>query len=284
MRRCVPTLSSLALLAGCMLASPALAAPSDSFAAAIATTKSAMMADPQKALGSARAAERSASAMPASREARVAMATAQWLEGEALLYSNDAGHAAPIVEAALAVGERDAPFTKLHGDLVRSRGAIAATGGHVQEALADYQRTYGIIRRAGEKRSQAIALQDSGGIYLDAGDYQRVLDYYGQSAEVFHDDPFLLLTTHNNRGEVLREMKRLPEAVSEFRLALAAARHADSPVLRTRILTNLALAQVDTGDLAAAQQSVATALSLSESGDARGWRNIVSGAGAKLAV
>jgi signal transduction histidine kinase len=284
MHRGVQTLSGLALLGSALAASPAVAAPADTFAAAIAATKSAMMTDPQKALVGARSAERIAAAMPPSREARVALATAQWLEGEALLYSNDTSHAAPIAEAALAVVQRDAPFTKLHGDLVRSRGAIAATGGHVQDALADYQRAYDIFRRAGEKRSQAIALQDIGGIYLDAGDYQRVLDYYGQSAEVFHDDPFLLLTTHNNRGEVLREMKRLPEAVSEFRAALAAARHADSPVLRTRILTNLALAQVDTGDLAAAQQSVATALQLSASGDAHSWRNFVFGADAKLAA
>ncbi|MDB5710778.1 MAG: hypothetical protein JWL96_2848 [Sphingomonas bacterium] len=284
MRRCVKTLSGLALLTCGLAASPALAAPADAFGAAITATKSAMMTDPAKALTGAQAAERIAAAMPPSRDERLAMATAQWLEGEARLYTNDANAAAPIIDSALAIVARDAPNTKLHGDLTRSRGAIAATAGRVQDALADYQRAFEIFRRAGERRSQAIALQDIGGIYLDAGDYQRVLDYYGQSAEVFHDDPMLLLTTHNNRGEVLREMKRLPEAVSEFRLALAAARQVGSPLLQTRILTNLALAQVDTGDLDAAQQSVDLALRLSVAGDAHSWRNFVYGAGAKVAA
>lgn len=284
MRRCVPLFSGLALLGGALAGGPASAAPADAFGAAIAATKAAMMTAPEKALGRAQMAERIATAMPPTREARIAVATARWLEGEALIGTNDTSRAAPIIEAALAVVARDAPFTKLHGDLTRSRGAIAATAGRVQDALADYQRAHEIFRRAGERRSQAIALQDIGGIYLDAGDYQRVLDYYGQSAEVFHDDPFLLLTTHNNRGEVLREMKRLPEAVSEFRLALGAARKADSPLLQTRILTNLALTQVDTGDLGAAEQSVDLALRLSASGDAHSWRNFVYGAGAKIAA
>jgi len=284
MRRCVRLLAGIALLGSGLAAPPLFAAPTDAFGAAVAATKSAMMTDPQKALARAQAAERIATAMPPSREARIATATAQWLEGEALLYTNDANRAAPIIDAALAVVQRDAPFTKLHGDLMRSRGAIAATGGHVQDALADYQRAHEIFRRAGERRSQAIALQDIGGIYLDAGDYQRVLDYYGQSADVFHDDPMLLLTTHNNRGEVLREMKRLPEAIAEFRLALATARQVGSALLQTRILTNLALAQVDTGDLGGAEQSVDSALRLSAGGDAHSWRNFVYGAGAKIAA
>jgi signal transduction histidine kinase len=250
----------------------------------IAATKAAMMTDPQHALELSETALKTADALPDSKQKQIAIATAEWLQGEALIGINAPDRARPIIEKAVATVERAAPNTKLDGDLMRSRGALAAMAGHVQEALADYQRAHEIFRKADVLRSQAIALQDIGEIYLDAGDYQRVLDYYRQSAEVFSDDPSLLLTTHNNRAEVLRVMKRFPEAITEFRAALVIAHKLDSPLLETRILTNLSLAQVATGDLAGADQSVARAMRLSASGEAHGWQSSVFGAAAKIAA
>jgi len=250
----------------------------------IAATKAAMMTDPQHALDLSETALKTAYALPDSTQKQIAIATAEWLQGEALIGINAADRARPIIEKAVRTVERAAPNTKLDGDLMRSRGALAAMAGNVQEALADYQRAYEIFRKAGVLRSQAIALQDIGEIYLDAGDYQRVLDYYRQSAEVFSDDPYLLLTTHNNRAEVLRVMKRFPEAITEFRAGLAIAHKLASPLLETRILTNLSLAEVATGDLAGADQSVARAMQLSASGEAHGWQSSVFGAAAKIAA
>ena len=292
-----PNLSALAvaLILPCV-AIPATASGAGSAASAgsttgmagfdrnIAATKAAMMTDPQRALDLSATALKTAEAFPDSPQKQIAIATAEWLEGEALIGINAPDRARPIIEKAVATVERAAPDTKLDGDLMRSRGALAAMAGNVQEALADYQRAHEIFRKAGVLRSQAIALQDIGEIYLDAGDYQRVLDYYRQSAEVFSDDPFLLLTTHNNRAEVLRVMKRFPEAIAEFRAALVIARKVDSPLLETRILTNLSLAQVATGDLAGADRSVARAMQLSASGEAHGWQSSVFGAAAKIAA
>ncbi|MDB5704263.1 MAG: hypothetical protein JWN66_1379, partial [Sphingomonas bacterium] len=58
----------------------------------------------------------------------------------------------------------------------------------------------------------------------------------------------------------------------------------ESPLLETRILTNLALAQVDAKDLAGADMSVFQATRLSGSGEARGWQPFVFGAAAKVAA
>lgn len=261
----------LLLMAAGLAAAPALAQDDARFAAfdrSVAATKAAMMGDPQAALTTAKQSLALAQALPPGSRAEIARATAQWLEGEALIRINALDRAGPPIEAALATVLHQAPASKLAGDLMRSRGAIAATGGRVQEALADFQAAYRIFVRAGETRSQAIALQDIGAIYLDAGDYQRVLDYYARSAEVYSADPYILLTTHNNRAQVLREMKRYSEAVTEYRKAVADARTVGSPQLEVSILTNLAATLVDAGKLREAATMIARAAELPASGEA----------------
>ena len=254
------------------------------FDRSVVITKAAMMADPQDALGKADRSLELAKSLPAGRTADISLATAQWLKAEALIGSNAPDRAKPIVENALVTVKRSAPRSKLAGDLMRSRGAIAAIGGHVQEALTDFQAAYRIFSDAGETRSRAIAIQDIGALYLDAGDYERVLRYYAQSAEIFHDDAYLLLSTHNNRAVVLREMKRYPEAVAEYDAALADARKLHSPLLEAQILTNLAAAQVDAGRIDAADRSVVRASRLTGSGEAHGEQPYVFGVAAKVAA
>jgi signal transduction histidine kinase/Tfp pilus assembly protein PilF len=254
-----------------LAATPALAQDDPRFAAverSMAATKAAMMGDPRAALALARRSVALAEALPSGQRSDLARASAQWLEGEALIRINATDRAKPLIEAALATARREAPGSKLAGDLMRSRGAIAAMGGRVQEALADFQAAYRIFVRAGETRSQAIALQDIGAIYLDAGDYQHVLEYYARSAEVFSADPYILLTTHNNRAQVYREMKRYGEAVAEYRKALADARKIGSPQLEVGILTNLAATLVDAGRLPEASAAIARAGTLPAAGEA----------------
>ncbi len=251
------------------------------FEAAVEEAKAAMMADPEQGLVSAERALVRAQALPPSPAAERALATAEWLKGEAYLGLNQASKAGPIIDSAIARAERYAPNTKLHGDLMRSRGAIAAAT-NVVAALRDYQRAHDIFRAAGEVRSQAIALQDIGQIYSDAGDYPRTLEYYSQATELYRADPAFRLTSHNNRAEVLRELKRYDEAERDFTEALKSARELKSPMLETRILSNLANAQVEHGKFKDAERSIAEALRLSRSGEAAGWKPIVLGSAAKL--
>ena len=192
-----------------LVAAPAVAAvPPASFTAfdkSIDATKQAMMANPDRALASAQAAVALAHRLPRSHRADVAILEAEWLHGEALLYLNKIREAQPIVAATLARVARVAPNTKLHGDLLRSHGAIAAGNGDNGQALRDYLRAHDVFRTADVDRSQAISLQDIGLIYFEAGDYPRALDYYDQSADVFTGDPTLTLTMHNNRAEVFSQ-------------------------------------------------------------------------------
>jgi signal transduction histidine kinase len=253
------------------------------FERAVAEAKQAMMADPALAMTKADAAIARARELGSSPKAETALATAEWLKAEAYLFANQPEKAAPIVRAALDRIQHVAPNSKLHGDLMRSNAAIAVTTGHFQQALRDSRQAHEIFRVARETRSQAIALQDIALIYLEAGDYQRVLDYYAQAAELYTADPAFTLTTHNNRGEVLRKMGRNEEAAREFQLALAGARALDSPLLEVRILSNLASAQAKSGSTAAAARTVGRALRLARDGEAAGWKPMVFGAAAEVA-
>ena len=278
-----------------LLAAAAVMAPLPAFAAdnataqaafdrAVEDAKAAMNADPEHALAKSELAVKRAADLPPSAGKAMAVATAQWLRAESNIFSNHPEVAAPIVESTLHAVERIAPKSKLRGDLLRSRGAIAAMSGHVQEALHDFQQAYAVFRDAGVPRSQALALQDIGLIYWDAGDYQRVLQYYSQAGELYTADPAFTLTSHNNRGEVLVKLGKPKAAVVEFTAALKEARALRSVVLQIRVLDNLASALVDAGDLPSAREAIDQDLRLLRNGDAAGWKPFVLGAAAKVAA
>lgn len=274
------------LLAALMLPAAAAAQTADPFAAVdrgIAATKQAMMARPEQALASAVAAVALARALPPSARGREALGTAEWLHGEALIGVNGLSEAEPIVARTLAMVRRTAPRSKLHGDLLRSHGAIVSAQGRVLEALRDYQRAHEVFRAAGVARSQAIALQDIGAIYWDAGDYARTLDYYQQSADAFSGDATLTLTMFSNRAQVFYKQKRYTEAATAFRAALAVAKRLDSPLLQTRILTYLARSEIEAGRRESARRAIGQALTLSRRGEGAGWRPFVDGVAARIA-
>ncbi len=254
------------------------------FEQAIEDARSAMMvADPQGALGKADIALERAAKLPA-REAAIGRATALWLKVEANIGLNRLPEAEELLQAALPLAERYAPNTKLHGDLVRSRAGVAGLRGKMQSALQDYLAAHRIFRAAGEERSQAIALQDVGQLYWEAGDYERMLRYYAQARELYDDDPGFSLTTHNNRGEALRMLARPKDAEKEYQTALADARELGSTLLEMRILTNLAMIQTELGKFAEAQRNADRALQLSKNGEAADWRSYVYGTLAKIAA
>jgi signal transduction histidine kinase len=258
------------------------------FDAKIAHTKDVMMGDPRVARQAAKQALGIADALgkepgvPA-REAMMARATALWLLGEADLGLNDTATAKQVIGEALGIVERAAPASKLRGDLLRSRATLAEMSGDVQEALKDYLSAHRIFVARREARSQAIALQDIGNLYLEAHDYARVRKYYSQSFAAFSSDPWLNLATYNNRGEAYRGEKRFREAEAEYKLALAAARELKSALLEARILTNLADTQADLGKLDQAERTLASADRLVVRGEGANWRPFVLGVRARVA-
>nr|WP_253201543.1 ATP-binding protein [Sphingomonas quercus] len=166
---------------------------------------------------------------------------------------------------------------------MRAKGTADTISGRVSEALRDFQQALEIYRAAGEPRGQAMALQNIGIIYTDAGEYERVLRYYEQANEAYGGDPMLTATAHNNIGRAWRELGRLDRAEQEFKRALDLAREARAPAFEQEILENLAWTQLAAGRLADGDLAIARAMQLGTRGDG-GISPFLWGVAAKSAV
>ncbi len=251
--------------------------------AQIKATETAMMSDPAKALVLADRALAAARALSATPRAQVSVATAEWLKGWALITLNQTDKAQPLIADATAIADRVAPRTRLQGDLLRSRGVIAEAKGRMQEALQCFQQAFAVFAAAHEPRSEAIALEDIGQIYKDAGDYRRALRYYAQIADIYRNDRVLLLTGANDRGELLQKLGRDREAEEQYKSALHEARGLGGPLLETRVLLNLAPLQANRHELAAAAVSADRVLQLTRTREAAAWHPFALGAAAVVA-
>ena len=225
----------------------------------IGSARAAMLSDPAKALSLAQQAVSAATPIANERERQLAQSQAHWLEAEALNRTGKADQADAVAKAALGVVEQYDPGAKLNGDLLATIGQIARAKGNVVAALTVYQRAFGIFEAKGERRSQAKVLQYIGTLYFEAGDFERMLKYYADSAELF-DDPAIRVAARNNQGDALVELGRYGEAFVQYRQALDIARSMDSDDLVTSILTNMASAQIRAGNLAEAERLVAQGL------------------------
>ena len=280
-----------ALAAGAEVpAPPALAAPAPvdparwaPFDARIARAKSTMMANPEQGLAQATAAARYATVQPGSTQRIVALATAHWLQGEALIRLQKPTQADPILGEALGQVQRYQPGSKLHGDLLQSNGSVSAQLGRIQQALEDFQAAHAIFQKLDEARGQAMSLTYIGMIYNDAHDYERVLQYQAQATEAYSGDPAFTVSTHNNRGNALRELGRYPVAEAEYRQAFVAAQKLDSALLTARVLTNIASAQELSGRLAEADATANRGLRIAAADTAAGWRPFLWGVKAQVA-
>ena len=275
----------IALLYLCSQPTFAWAASSDTgaFDKAIAAAKADMMADPTAAL---RQSEKALALTGkfSGTEQQIARATALWLKIEANIGLNRLDAAQQSLAEAIALVKGAAPETKLHGDLMRSQGAVDGIVGKASEALTSYLEAHRIFRKAGEKRSEAMALQDIGQIYWEAGDYERMLSYVDQAQEIYNDDPGIALSGNNNRGEAYRALRRWADAEKAYAAALANTRALESPMLEMRVLSNLAQVQIEMGQLGKATKNIALAERLGRNPEARDWLPFVYGVQAMIAI
>jgi len=278
------------LAAGVLLSAAAVAhaaapgappTPQAPFEVSVAAAKTAMMADPQAAL--TRSLEALAIARREPGDHVVHVATAQWLEGEALWRLNRLPEAQQVVAQGLTAVAARAPSSKLHGDLVMAQAEVRASQGGVQQALQGFHEAYRIFGLAKEPRSQAKALMAIGSIYQDAGDAPKVLEYYAQAADLYPADLALLITADNNIARALTDQKKYPEAVAAFERARLIARKMESPQLEAQVLSNLAAAEVAWGRLDAAQRHLDEDLHLARTyAEARDEQPAIWGVAAQL--
>jgi signal transduction histidine kinase len=242
----------------------------------IAESKSAMMANPSAALAAAEAAEAAGKIAGADP---LQIAAAAWLRGEALNRMNRPADATPILDAALTSIQTQTPQVKLHGDLQMARGAAAAAQGDYATALEKFQAAHKVFAALDLARNESMALQQIGAIYIDARDYQRAITYYQRAGEAYAGDPPVDLARLNNLANAHRQTGDLTAAEAGFREALAIAEKMDSPMLRARILSNIATVQIARGQAQQAMRTVALGLSLADPN----WKPFLLGVRAQAA-
>lgn len=255
---------ALLLLLGLSVLSPTApkAAVPTSIAKTIDSAKQSMGADPATVIKLAEEARPRANAMPAGTDRVQALATLDWLEGEAALRMNKLDRAKPLIDRALARLSKDPETSELKGDILLSRGWIDDGRADVAAALSAFQAAHEIFRTIGDERNQAIALQSIASLYSDAQDYRTALKYAGQSEDVFPTDAGLGISNHNTRGNALRNLGRKLEAEQEYAKAYVMAGRMNSPVMKAIVLANLARSSLDQNNLELADRRIANGLNL----------------------
>ncbi len=249
----------------------------------IAKAKHLMMVDPAAALASAREADTLAKRNISSPHYREARATSLWLEAEALTRLNRFSDAQVTLDRAEQFITPNAKLSKLDGDLELTQARLASASGDIAVALESYQKAYAIFVRLGVPRSQSIALLGLGSLYDKAHDFPRAIRYYREASQVYSGDPALDLSTANNIGFALQQMGRYNDAIQDFHRALKIASALNSPVVDAQILTNLAISNARTHNLAEADRNADEALHVLEHNDERGESRFAWGVKAEIA-
>ncbi|KQM30518.1 ATP-binding protein [Sphingomonas sp. Leaf10] len=227
-----------------------------------------LLTDPQRVLRDGGALEAAATRRDGDRSTMVA--ASKWLQAEAYVRLGDTGSAAAEVEEALTLLHRLSGKYSIEGDVLRTRGDIAADADNVAGALSDYQTAYRIYVAVDDRRGQAMALLSIGALYRQGADFEAALRYYGQAIETYDDDPALSISLLNNRGNVLADMGRHRSALIDYAKALVKARQIGNRPFEAQILRNLARSQRAVGDFAAADTSIAEGLRTAQAIRSRG--------------
>ena len=233
--------------------------PQARFDAAVSAAKDAMLPNPQATAQAAHRAEALAAAIPDRRARGLAMATALWLQAEALYRLEDLADAAPLIERAHTLVRATAPDGQVEADVLLTRGSINGKQLHVAQALTDFQTAHRLFHANGDARHEAIALICMANLYFDAKDYDSALHWLAEALDAFPADPGLAYAIWNTRGLVLQDQNRFAEADAAFRQALRNARTMNSSALEGMFLRNIARNQLLDGKVDAADRTIAAA-------------------------
>lgn len=248
-----------------------------SFQDEVGKARTNMMADPASALEHALRAQELSIYFDTAERRHESLATALWLQSEALIRVNRIDEVRPLLDRALKLTTENGAKTKLVGDLHLALARVSRQTGDVEVALESLNQAHGVFTQLGETRSQAIVLQCIGSIYNEARSFDQALEYYERAVEIYPSDPSLELSAANNSANTLKELKRYEASIASFNRALEIGVEMGSPLLQGRILTNIASVQVMKGDLDAAEVSANKALQqLKEAGD-QNWSKFIWG-------
>ncbi|RZL84635.1 MAG: tetratricopeptide repeat protein [Sphingomonas sp.] len=238
------------------------------YEASAADAKATMLIDPAKALPKAISAERLGTQISDERERAIAVATAQWLQGEAYLRINEPTKAEAPVRKAIAAVARFQPGSKLHADLLISLGWLDSYQGRVAIALGDYQQAFRIYRRLHDPRGQSRTLVFIAVLYVQAKDNETAEKYYKQALDVYKSDINISVSIYNNRALAFGESHEYAKAQEQFDNALVLAKQLGSRNLLEQIYMNIARVSLDMGHLARADRAIAEGRAVADPSDA----------------
>lgn len=268
------------LLAGAWAQEPNL--PETPFDEAVGDARTNMMRDPASALESAQRAEQLVPASMDGTTQGLSVATARWLQSEALTRLGRPDEARPVAEGALALLGDNPPPSKLFADILLSLGRTQKLTGEHGLALESFQQAYDVYVAIGDTRSQAIVLQSIGSIYNDARQYDRAVEYYRNATERHHDAN-LDLAAFNNLGNAYTALEEFGPALEYYERALGIAAEMQSGLLQARILNNIASLHIAAGQWEQADESILEAFDAA--GDPQGaeWARFLYGVRAQAA-
>ncbi|SDF33548.1 Signal transduction histidine kinase [Sphingomonas carotinifaciens] len=246
------------------------------FDAAVADAKDAMLRNPQITIASADQAEALIGQLSTPVARNVATATAYWLKGEAYMRLGQLNKAESLINDAYALTDAYAPTSKLHADVMLSKGGIDAAKLRVAQALRSYQAAFRIYRKLDNGRSQALTLVLMAALYSDAKDYQNAIKYLTQARQDYKADDSLTIAVFNNMAVIWDEMGRHDKAKAPLNDALAAATRIDSPILQGQILRNLARNRLKVHQIAAANRAIQQARTVLPNPDDTDRRSLLS--------
>ncbi|QCB42521.1 tetratricopeptide repeat protein [Sphingomonas sp. PAMC26645] len=239
------------------------------YEATVADVNATMLIDPAKALPKAVAAEHLAATITDQKARGIAIAKAQWLQGESYLRTNDTDKADAPIRSALAAVKTFQPQSKLHADLLISMGWLDSSQGRAGSALIDYQRAFAIYRRLGDARGQSRTLVFIAMLYTEAKDPDTADRYYQQALEIYHADANIAVSIYNNRALVLAQDKQYKKAAVQFKKSLDLATQLNSKNLLELIHMNIARVQLALGNLTIADRAIASGRAIADPADTR---------------
>ena len=246
----------------------------------IASARELMVKDPAAALNQADAAIRLAPP-PSKEDTRKIEGT--WLRAQALNRLGNQSKALEAAEPALSDARRLAPGSSLEAELYYTRASISDKLGDVKSAASDLQISNRLFQSLGDNQGQAKTLLVIAAIYRNAGDYTRAKSYYDQSINLYDGDVFFKIAVYNNRAILLTSMKDYKAAKSDFLSALKFSEDNQFPsFIEASILTNLASAEIRSGELRSARIHLERGLRVAESPEAARERPFLNAVKAEL--
>ena len=246
------------------------------FETELGLAKRAVMSSPPDALALAQKAETLA-------KNDIEIATAKWIQAEAYKRMHQLEDARVEVSTALEIAGAKAKGGKLEADLLRALAGIAKAEGDYALALRSLRDAHDIYADIDEARSQAIVLQQTGSIYIDAGQFLKAVDYYSRAGTIWSDDIALDLARLNNVANAKLELGDFSGAEAGYWQALKIAEEIEAVGLQAQILTNIAHAQIQDERLDEAAQTLGQARDLIMTEEGEGWTLFVNGVEAELA-